>query len=107
VNQRNRSKPAKGSTTRQEYALPLDRFPHQPDSERVREAPPLVFEAAFDRFSMDREFNAKLTLEVPPQCSRVLSDHIQRLKDTTFLVQITGLPDFRQSSAGKPAGKRA
>lgn len=56
---------------------------------------PLLFEAALSQrgkcFSLDAEGEATLTLQVPEQFAQVLSDHIHRLRNFSFVVHIEGL----------------
>ena len=59
-----------------------------------RPAPPILFEAALpvgQAFSLTGEGDAKLVLAVPEQFAKVLSDHIHRLRNCSFVVRIDGL----------------
>jgi hypothetical protein len=53
----------------------------------------LLFEAALAqgrRFTLDNEGEARLTLAVPEQFARLLSEQIHRLRDRSFIVRIEG-----------------
>jgi len=55
---------------------------------------PLLFEAALAQgrcFTLDSEGEARLTLAVPEQFAKVLSDQIHRLRNCSFIVRIEGL----------------
>jgi hypothetical protein len=56
---------------------------------------PVMFEAALVQrakcFTLDSEGEATLTLQVPEQFAKVLSDNIHRLRDCSFVVRIEGL----------------
>ena len=57
-------------------------------------APPLMFEAALPTgtaFTLTGEGDAVLKLAVPEQFARILSDHIHRLRNCSFIVTISGL----------------
>lgn len=56
---------------------------------------PLMFEAALSQrgkcFTLDAEGEATLTLQVPEQFAKTLSDHIHRLRNCSFVVRIEGI----------------
>ena len=55
---------------------------------------PLLFEAALAQgrcYTLDNEGEARLTLAVPEQFAKILSDNIHRLRDCSFIVRIEGL----------------
>jgi hypothetical protein len=61
---------------------------------RDTEAPVLMFEAALPTgtaFTLTGEGDAVLKLAVPEQCAKILSDHIHRLRNCSFVVRIEGL----------------
>jgi hypothetical protein len=63
---------------------------------RTREAQraPIFFEAALPvgtAFTMTGEGDAKLTLAVPEQFAKVLSDNIHRLRNCSFIVRLEGV----------------
>lgn len=59
----------------------------------MKKAAPILFEAALPQrtaFTLDGEGEATLKLVVPQQFAKVLSDHIHRLMNRSFIVQIDG-----------------
>ena len=54
-----------------------------------------MFEAALNQrgkcFTLDSEGEATLTLQVPEQFAKALSDHIHRLRNCSFVVRIDGI----------------
>ena len=55
---------------------------------------PILFEAALPvgtAFTLNGEGDATLKLAVPEQFAKVLSDHIHRLRNCSFVVRIEGL----------------
>jgi len=55
---------------------------------------PLLFEAALPTgtaFTLTGEGDAVLKLAVPEQFAKILSDHIHRLRNCSFVVRIEGL----------------
>ena len=61
---------------------------------RRADVPALMFEAALAQgrcFTLDSEGEARLTLAVPEQFAKVLSDQIHRLRNCSFIVRIEGL----------------
>ncbi len=56
---------------------------------------PIMFEAALAQrgkcFTLDSEGEATLTLQVPEQFAKILSDNIHRLRDCSFIVRLEGI----------------
>ena len=64
-------------------------------SERATPGQPIMFEAALSQrgkcFTLDAEGEATLTLQVPGQFAKVLTDQIHRLRNCSFVVRFEGI----------------